>query len=186
MGGSRYGNYGPPLGFRPEMATDLLAWALLAAYVVHLLDETMMNGGFVHWVSSNFWPAYNSRMFFWFNAGAIVAIAASNVLFDLFGGHYVVLPLFWIFGFALHGVTVHIFWTISQRSYSPGLVTSVLYWIIAYLMARYAYAAGLVSSVDFWTGAVAGMVLLGGFLTIGPTWLFLSSYHVKLRLRPQA
>ncbi len=154
------------------MTLDLLSWALLAAYVVHLLDETMMRGGFVRWVSTNFWPGYNWRMFFWFNAGAVVAITTSNGLFDLVGGHFVVLPLFWIFGFALHGVTVHIFWTIRQRDYSPGLVTSVLYWILAYLVIRYGYAAGLISSFDFWSGALTGMVLLAGFLTVGPTWLF--------------
>ena len=58
-------------------------------------------------------------------------IAASNLLFDLFGGRLVILPLVGIFGFALHGVTVHVFWTVRQRDYSPGLVTSVLYWIVA-------------------------------------------------------
>lgn len=154
------------------MTLDLLAWALLAAYVIHLLDETIMNGGFVRWVSTNFWPAYSWRMFFWFNAGAVVAITASNALFDLFGGHFVVLPLFWIFGFAIHGITVHVFWTIRQRDYSPGLITSVLYWIVAYLVIRYGYASGHISSVDFWSGSLAGTVLLAGFLTVGPTWLF--------------
>jgi hypothetical protein len=154
------------------MALDLLAWALLAAYVVHLLDETLMNGGFVQWVSRHFWPGYSPRMFFWFNAGAVVAIAASNLLFDVFGGHLVVLPLFWIFGFALHGVSVHIYWTVRQRDYSPGLVSSTLYWIVAYLVTRYGFAAGQVTAADFWTGALAGMIVLGGFLTVGPTWLF--------------
>jgi hypothetical protein len=154
------------------MTLDLFAWGLLAAYVVHLLDETMMNGGFVQWVSGHFWPGYNARMFFWFNAGAVLGIAASNALFDLFGGHLVVLPLFWIFGFAAHGVTVHIFWTVGQRDYSPGLVSSVLYWILAYLVTRYGYAGGLISGPDFWSGVIAGIVLLGGFLTLGPTWLF--------------
>jgi hypothetical protein len=154
------------------MTLDLLAWALLASYVIHLLDETLINGGFVHWVSSRFWPGYNNRMFFWFNLGAIVGIGASNVLFDLFGGHFVVLPLFWIFGFAVHGVTVHIFWTVRQRDYSPGLLTSVLYWIVAYLTVRYAFGAGLISAVDFWVGAAAGAVLLAGFLTLAPTVIF--------------
>jgi hypothetical protein len=151
---------------------DLLAWALLAAYVVHLLDETLMNGGFVHWVSTNFWPAYTPPMFFWFNAGAIGLIAASNIAFDLFGGHLIVLPLFWISGFVVHGFTVHIFWTVRQRDYSPGLVTSVLYWIVGYLVVRYGYAAGLISSADFWIGTVAGAVLLAGFLTFAPTVIF--------------
>lgn len=28
---------------------SLLFWALLASYLVHLLDETLLNGGFVQW-----------------------------------------------------------------------------------------------------------------------------------------
>lgn len=154
------------------MALDLISWALLASYVVHLLDETLINGGFVGWVTRSFWPGYNMRMFFWFNAGAVVLIVVSNLLFDFFGGHLVILPLIWIFGFALHGLTVHIFWTVRQHSYSPGLVTSVLYWIVAYFAIRYGYAAGLVTPSDFWVGVVAGFVLIGGFLTFGPTLIF--------------
>lgn len=158
------------LGIR--MTLDLISWLMLASYIVHLLDETLMNGGFVNWVSTNFWPRYNQRMFFWFNAAAIALIAAGNVVFDLGGGHFVILPLFWIVGFALHGVTVHVYWTVRQRDYSPGLVTCVLYWIVAYVFVRYGYAAGLISPLDFWTGVTVGVVLLGGFLTVGPTLLF--------------
>src|SRR5215472_12258191 len=98
-----------------EVTLDLLSWALLAAYVVHLVDETLINGGFVEFVRKNFWPGYSMRMFFWFNTGAVIAIALSNILFDLFGGHWVILPLMWISGFAVHGVTVHIFWTVRRR-----------------------------------------------------------------------
>jgi hypothetical protein len=76
------------------MTLDVLSWAVLAAYVVHLLDETLINGGFVAWVRTNFWPGYTMGMFFWFNAGAVGLVAAGNVAFDLFGGHLVVLPLF--------------------------------------------------------------------------------------------
>ena len=154
------------------MTLDVLSWAVLAAYVVHLLDETLINGGFVSWVSTNFWPSYTMRMFFWFNAVAVVLIGAGNIAFDLFGGHLVVLPLFWITGFTLHGLTVHVFWTIRQRSYSPGLVTAVLYWIVMYFFARYDYVAGLISGTDFWAGVVSGALVLGGFLTVGPTVLF--------------
>jgi hypothetical protein len=50
---------------------SLLFWAFLASYIIHILDETLVNGGFVQWIRENFWPAYTWRMFFWFNAGAI-------------------------------------------------------------------------------------------------------------------
>ena len=46
-----------------------LFWAFFAAYVVHILDETLLNGGFVRWIADNFWPSYHARMFFWFNTG---------------------------------------------------------------------------------------------------------------------
>jgi hypothetical protein len=161
------------------MTVDLINWALLAAYTIHLLDETLMNGGFVRWVSTGFWPSYTYRMFFWFNAAAIALIAAGNLIFDLFGGHFVIVPLFWLFGFALHGVTVHLFWTIRQRDYSPGLVTSLLYWILTYVVVRYGYGMGLISAVDFWVGLVTGGVLLGGFLTVGPTLLFPALTHAR-------
>ncbi len=44
-----------------------------------------------------------------------------------------ILPLFWVFGFAVHGLTVHLFWTAWQRAYSPGLVT-VMAISMAYLL----------------------------------------------------
>jgi hypothetical protein len=60
---------------------SILFWAFFATYVVHILDETLHNGGFLKWISDNFWPTYNVRMFFWFNAAFIGAVAISNILF---------------------------------------------------------------------------------------------------------
>jgi hypothetical protein len=153
------------------MNIDVLLWASLASLVVRILDETVMNGGFVEWMRTSFWPTYTPRMNAWFNSGAIVAVAASNLLSDLFGGHWIVLALVWPFGFALHGITVHLFWTIRQGSLSPGLLTSVIYWIMVYFFVRYGFLAGQISGSDFLTGALLGVVGVGGFLTFTPTVL---------------
>ena len=88
---------------------NVLFWAFFASYVVHILDETLLNGGFVQWLVENFWPQYHVRMFFWFNAGAIAAIVASNVLFDSLGGHWVILPIVWLAGFVTHAFTFHLY-----------------------------------------------------------------------------
>jgi hypothetical protein len=151
---------------------SLLFWAFFSAYIVHLLDETLVNGGFVQWVVANFWPTYTLRMFFWFNAGAVVALATSNVLFDVFGGHWVILPLIWVAGFVTHTATFHLFWTIRRRDYSPGLATSLLYVVVFYLLIKFGVTPHLISATDFATGTVIGVVTVGGFLTVGPTVLF--------------
>jgi hypothetical protein len=154
------------------MLLSLLFWALLASYIVHLLDETLLGGGFVRWIAENFWPAYTMRMFFWFNAGAIAAIAISNLLFDALGGHWVILPLVWVAGFGAHVITVHLFWTIRRQTYSPGLVTSLLYLIVYYLLIKYGLGNRLITGADFTIGTVVGVLTVGAFLTVGPTLLF--------------
>lgn len=154
------------------MFLSLTFWIFLATYIIHILDETLLNGGFVQWVVDNFWPTYTTRMFFWFNAGAIVAIAISNVLFDSLGGHWVILPLAWVAGFVTHVLTVHLYWTIRRSTYSPGLATSLLYVIIYYLLIRYGVGSHLISGADFAIGTAVGITTVGMFLTVGPTILF--------------
>jgi hypothetical protein len=149
-----------------------LFWAFFASYLVHVLDETLLNGGFVRWIADNFWPSYNVRMFFWFNAAFIGAIAVSNLLFDSLGGHWVILPLIFVAGFVTHVLTVHLYWTIRLNTYSPGLLTSMLYVVIFYLLIRYGLGGDLITGTDFAIGTVVGVATIGTFLTVGPTVLF--------------
>lgn len=151
---------------------SLLFWSFFASYIIHILDETLLNGGFVQWISKNFWPTYHMRMFFWFNAAFITAIAISNLLFDSFGGHWAILPVFFMSGFATHAFTVHFYWTIRLGTYSPGLLTSLLYLAAFYLLIKYGLYGHLISIADFATGTIAGIAILGAFLTVGPTLLF--------------
>lgn len=151
------------------MDVDILLWAFLASFVVHVLDETLMNGGFIRWMQTSFWSSYTPLMNFWFNGAFMVGVAVANVLYDQLGGHWIIPALICPAGFAVHGVTLHLFWTARQRSLSPGLLTSVLYWIIAYLLVRYGLLDGHISSADFWTGTLLGVFTVGGFLTFVPT-----------------
>ena len=151
---------------------SILFWAFFASYIIHILDETILNGGFVQWIRNDFWPTYNERMFFWFNTGAITLIATSNVLFDCLKGHWIIIPLIWLSGFVTHAFTVHIYWTIRQHTYSPGLVSSTLYIVIFYLVIRYGLGSGLISGRDFTIGTAIGILTIGAFLTVGPTLLF--------------
>jgi len=131
---------------------DVILWVFLAAYIVHIIDETVIGEGFTRKIQVWFWPQYHIGMFFWFNFGCITAIALSNTLYDLFGGHWVVLALLWPFGFATHGVTLHLWWSIRHRAYFSGLLTSPLYWIIVYFIVRYAYRP-VRSAIPIFSGA---------------------------------
>jgi hypothetical protein len=151
---------------------SLLFWAFLASFVIHVLDESTLNGGFVTWVTENFWPTYRIRMFFWFNAAFIAAIAVANILFDTFGGHWVIPPLVFVAGFVTHALTVHVYWTIRQNTYSAGLMSSVLYAMVFYLLVRYGVSLHLIGRLDFVIGTVLGILTIGAFLSVGPTMLF--------------
>src|SRR5260370_5480206 len=111
-------------------------------------------------------------MFFWFSAGAIAAIAISIFLFNNLCGHWVILPLLFLAGFVTHAATVHVYWTIRRNTYSPGLLTSLLYVIIFYLLIKYGLGPHLMTGADFAIGTVVGVATVGAFLTVGPTLLF--------------
>jgi hypothetical protein len=97
-----------------------------------------MNGGFVALVREHWWPEYNDRMFFWFNTGFMAVIIASVLLYKNLGRHWVIAPLVSVFERAAHGVTFHLWWTARYKEYSPGLLSSVLFWMLAYSANRYA------------------------------------------------
>ncbi len=43
-------------------------WLMLAFYVIHILDESLLGGSFVQKVQEHWWPEYSWRKFTWFNA----------------------------------------------------------------------------------------------------------------------
>ena len=48
---------------------------MVATYVVHVIDESLMGGSFVEKVREHWWPEYCWTKFFWFNAGYFAIIA---------------------------------------------------------------------------------------------------------------
>ena len=53
---------------------NIFFWAFFASYVLHILDETLLNGGFVQWIKDNFWPTYHVRIFFWLRVWVLTLI----------------------------------------------------------------------------------------------------------------
>jgi Protein of unknown function with HXXEE motif len=141
-----------------------LFWFTVLAYVVHVLDESLLGGSFVQKVQQHWWPQYSWTKFFWFNTGYFVIMIASVVTFDLRGGAWVILPLAWVierFGNACW----HIWWAIRFHEYSPGLVTSILMFMNIYFVVRYWPAIGPASiSTHELSAAIAIATLATAFL----------------------
>jgi hypothetical protein len=129
---------------------------MVAAYVVHVLDESLLGGSFVEKVRQHWWPQYTWRMFFWFNAGYFAVMIASVVAYDLLGGPFLILPLAWVIERACNGVW-HVWWTIRYREYSPGLVTSVLMWMNVYFIVRYRPASEDIPPSVWWPTIAIGL-----------------------------
>jgi hypothetical protein len=111
-------------------------WFTVAAYVVHVLDESLLGGSFVEKVRQHWWPEYSWTKFFWFNTGYFVLMIGSVVSYDFLGGAWMILPLAWVIERAVNGVW-HLWWAIHFHEYSPGLVTSILMWMNLYFIWRY-------------------------------------------------
>jgi len=70
-------------------------WFRIAAYVVHVIDESLLGGSFVEKVRQHWWPEYCWKKFFWFNTGYFAIMISSMVAYDIPGGAWLVLPLAW-------------------------------------------------------------------------------------------
>jgi hypothetical protein len=67
-------------------------WFMLVAYVVHIIDESLLGGSFVEKVREHWWPKYSWRKFFWFNTGYLLLMFASILLYDRIGRAALWLP----------------------------------------------------------------------------------------------
>ena len=60
-----------------------LLWANFAAFAMHIMDETLMAGGFVPFIQRHFWNGFAWTDFFTANAVWLILIGVSNILYDL-------------------------------------------------------------------------------------------------------
>jgi hypothetical protein len=111
-------------------------WFMVAAYVIHVIDESLLGGSFVEKVRQHWWPQYSWTKFFWFNTSYFVIMIASVLAYDWMGGGWVILPLAWSIERVCNGFW-HIWWAAHFREYSPGLVSSILIWMNFYFIVRY-------------------------------------------------
>ena len=151
---------------------------MVMAYVIHVIDESLLGGSFVEKVRQHWWPEYSWQKFFWFNAVYFVVMIGSVVLYDLYGSFFVILPFAWAIERTFNGLW-HLWWTLWYREYSPGLVTSILIWMNTYFIIRYRPASEQIASSYAWAAAALGLGF-AGFLSF-----YIPLVKGKSALRPE-
>jgi hypothetical protein len=144
-----------------------LFWSNFAAFTMHLLDETLMGGGFVASIQRNFWSGFAISDFFEANAYWLILIAISNILYDWKGSRLAVIPMFFLWERFLNAF-FHIGYTCYYKEYSPGLVTSTLFFVILYLICRYGLLRGHIRKVAFIGSGIAAAIF--EIIFISPMW----------------
>ena len=152
-----------------------LFWGNFAAFCIHVLDETLMGGGFVVGVQTHFWPTYTAKKFFLLNAVFLILIALSNILYDWQGNSLILLPIVWVWERSLNGLW-HIGWTVMFKEYSPGLVTSGLFFVMLYFSYRYGVQKGPIEQIVFFGGAMIAIII--EVLLLSSLWWF-QKIHLK-------
>lgn len=133
---------------------NFLFWSNLAAFTAHLLDESMMGGGFVTFIQTHFWAGFTSADFFTANAVWLSLITVSCLLYDGFGKRLAAIPMGFVWERCFNAL-FHLGSTLYLREYSPGLVTGVLFLIIFYLICRYALPREHLSLPAFISSGIA-------------------------------
>lgn len=154
-----------------EIPISFIFWGFVIAYIIHIIDESLMGETFVGMVKNLFWPEYQWKHFFGFNALLLSLTIISIVLFEVFNGLWIVAPLIFVFLYTTNGIW-HLVSTIITKKYSPGLATSLIYWILFYFLVRYSFIPNTIPTRIIVISAIAGT-----FLTI----LMISSFFIFKR-----
>jgi ABC-type phosphate/phosphonate transport system permease subunit len=166
----------------PQIPLIFSFWFMLSAYVVHILDESLLGGSFVEKVQQHWWPQYSWRKFFWFNAAYLLIMAASIVLYDRLGARFLFLPIAWALERFINSLW-HIWWTVRFREYSPGLLTSLLIWMQTYFILVYHPETTPLTWQLVWPGVLLGSLFAAFLCFYMP---FFASRNAQAQGRPVA
>lgn len=137
-----------------------LFWSNFAAFAVHVLDETVMEGGLVAFVQRHFWSGFTITDFFDANAYWMILIAISNILYDWLGNRFAMIPaipMFFVWERCFNALS-HVGLTFYCKEYSPGLVTGVLFFVIFYLICRFGVLRGHMRLAAFFGSGIVAAV----------------------------
>ncbi len=155
-----------------SLPVTFIFWGYIVAYVIHLIDETLMGETFVGMVQKHFGPIQWKHFFIGNTLIMSLAIGA-NIVYEFLGHGWIVLPLTFVFIFTTNGIW-HLAGTIISKKYSPGLASSLLYWLLFYFIFRYSILPGEIPSSHSIPSAIIGTMIT--VLMIGSLFMMRKKY----------
>lgn len=141
-----------------EITLNILFWGFVIAYLIHVIEEIAVGEGFIEMMRTTFYPEYSGKMFAGFNTMIFLVFISGIILYELFGGVWVIWPLSFAFMFVTNGIW-HLLQTIITRKFSSGLITSPIYWILLYFIIRYFLLLGEILLTYFFIAGVIGTIM---------------------------
>jgi hypothetical protein len=127
---------------------NLILWGFVITYVIHILEESILPEVFVDKVKRLYWTQYNWTKFFGFNTLLLSLNIAAVITYESVGGSWIIFPLSLACERIFNGF-YHLVETCRAKAFSSGLLSSVITWILAYLIIRYSLMRGEITPQQF-------------------------------------
>ena len=137
---------------------NVLFWISVCIYVFHIFEESVIPEVFVNKVKRLYWPNYSWEKFFGFNVLLLSLNISAVITYESIHGAWIVFPLILMFERIFNGV-YHVIETIVTRRHSSGLLTSVIVWILLYVLIRYSLLKGEITYWNFFISLISGLLL---------------------------
>jgi hypothetical protein len=139
---------------------SLIFWGVVAAYVLHILEESTLGETFVAKMQARVWPEYGWKHFIGFNTILLSLNILAIALYEVLGGAWVIFPLGMAFERIFNGFW-HLIESLVTKRFASGLLTSLLFWILGYFLVRYAFLQDQIPDIWILISGIIGLALTG-------------------------
>jgi hypothetical protein len=139
---------------------NVLFWLSVVTYILHIFEESVIPEVFVDKVKRLYWPNYTWEKFFGFNVFLLSLNIGAVITYESLHGAWIIFPLILLFERTFNGI-YHVIETIMTRRHSSGLLTSVIVWILLYVLIRYSLLKGEITYRTFFISFISGLIMAG-------------------------
>jgi hypothetical protein len=139
---------------------NVLFWIGVVTYILHIFEESVIPEVFVDKVKRLYWPNYTGEKFCGFNIFLLSLNICSVITYESLRGAWMIFPLILLFERIFNGI-YHVIETIVTKRYSSGLLTSVIVWILLYVLIRYSLFKGEITYQTFFISFISGLIMAG-------------------------